>query len=83
MDGTFKTVPTVFHQLYTIHALVGGAKNFIFPMVYVLMTSRSEESYVRLFEELGRVRRLENASKIRSFPIVKSFTKKGLLFKAK
>jgi hypothetical protein len=24
MDGTFKTVPTLFHQLYTIHVPVGG-----------------------------------------------------------
>ena len=53
MDGTFKTVPTLFHQLYTIHAPVGGEDNSrIFPMVYVLMTSRSEEIYKRLFEEL-------------------------------
>ncbi|CAG8664278.1 24017_t:CDS:2 [Gigaspora rosea] len=26
MDGTFKTVPTLFRQLYTIHAIVGGEK---------------------------------------------------------
>jgi len=53
MDGTFKTVPTLFHQLYTIHASVGGEDNSrVFPMVYVLMTNRSEELYKRLFEEL-------------------------------
>ncbi|CAB4377451.1 unnamed protein product [Rhizophagus irregularis] len=27
MDGTFKTVPTLFQQMYTIHALVGGNNN--------------------------------------------------------
>ncbi|CAG8849092.1 40459_t:CDS:2, partial [Gigaspora margarita] len=39
MDGTFKTVPTLFCQLYTIHAIVGGKSNsHVFSMVYVLMT---------------------------------------------
>ena len=53
MDGTFKTVPTLFHQLYTIHAPVGGEENScIFPLVYILMTNRSEEIYIKLFEEL-------------------------------
>ena len=27
MDGTFKTVPTLFHQLYFIHAMVGTGEN--------------------------------------------------------
>ena len=53
MDGTFKTVPILFQQLYTIHIPVSGEENScIFSMVYVLMTSRSEESYKRVFEEL-------------------------------
>jgi hypothetical protein len=53
MDGTFKTVPTLFHQMYSIHAPVGSGDNSsIFPMVYILMTNRSEEIYKRLFEEL-------------------------------
>ena len=53
MDGTFRTVPTLFQQLYTIHALVNKGNNSrVFPMVYVLMTSKSEEMYRALFEEL-------------------------------
>nr|CAG8678882.1 5299_t:CDS:1 [Entrophospora candida] len=53
MDGTFKTMPALFQQMYTIHALVGGENNARdFPMVYTLMTSKSEESYRRLFQEL-------------------------------
>ena len=53
MNGTFKTVPTLFHQLYTIHVPVGGKENSrIFLMVYVLMTSRSEEVYKKLFKEI-------------------------------
>ena len=27
MDGTFKTVPTIFTQLYTIHGRIGGEDN--------------------------------------------------------
>lgn len=53
VDGTFKTVPILFQQLYTVHALVGGNDNAtIFPMVYALMTNKSEESYLRFFQEL-------------------------------
>ncbi|CAB4404355.1 unnamed protein product [Rhizophagus irregularis] len=53
MDGTFKMVPTLFQQMYTIHALVGGNNNSrVLPMVYALMTSKSKESYERLFQGL-------------------------------
>jgi hypothetical protein len=52
MDGTFKTVPTVFRQLYSIHAPVGGENSRILPLVYSLVTSKSEEIYKSLFEEL-------------------------------
>ncbi|KFD46251.1 hypothetical protein M513_09413, partial [Trichuris suis] len=50
MDGTFKTVPIVFYQLYTIHACVGSQ---MFPMVYALMSGKSQALYKRLFEELA------------------------------
>jgi len=40
MDGTFKTVPNIFFQLYTIHAQVGGDNYRILPLVYALMTSK-------------------------------------------
>ncbi|CAB4418896.1 unnamed protein product [Rhizophagus irregularis] len=53
MDGTFRTVPTLFHQMYTVHALVGGESNSrVLPMVYILMTSRSKVIYERIFQEL-------------------------------
>jgi hypothetical protein len=52
MDGTFKTVPTVFRQLYTIHAPVGGENSRILPLVFSLVTSKSKEIYKSLFEEL-------------------------------
>ena len=53
MDGTFKTVPTLFRQLYTIHGNIGGSENSqIMPLVYALMSSKSEGYYKKLFQEL-------------------------------
>ncbi|RGB38671.1 hypothetical protein C1646_755477 [Rhizophagus diaphanus] len=52
MDGTFKTVPVIFMQLYTIHAPVGGDNSRVLPLVYSLVTSKSVEIYRCLFEEL-------------------------------
>ncbi|KAF0464707.1 hypothetical protein F8M41_026445 [Gigaspora margarita] len=53
MDGTFKTVPNIFKQLYTIHDCIGGNENSrIMPLVFSLMTEKSMESYRRLFQGL-------------------------------
>jgi len=52
-DGTFKVVPTIFRQLYTVHGCIGGDENSrIMPLVYVLMSSKSEECYQTLFQDL-------------------------------
>lgn len=54
IDGTFKIVPTVFRQMYTIHADVGSDSNpRVVPLVYALMSSKSEELYKRMFQELN------------------------------
>ncbi|KAL0860065.1 hypothetical protein ABMA27_010380 [Loxostege sticticalis] len=48
LDGTFKTCPDIFTQLYSIHALVGldeGSKKIV-PVVYCLLTDKAEESYM-------------------------------------
>lgn len=52
MDGTFKTVPNIFLQMYTIHAPVGGVNSRILPLVYVLMSSKNQLCYEPLFEDL-------------------------------
>ena len=53
MDGTFKTVSTIFKQLYTIHSCVGGSENSrIMLLVYALMSCKSEEYYKTLFQDL-------------------------------
>ncbi|CAB4425219.1 unnamed protein product [Rhizophagus irregularis] len=45
MDGTFQTVPTIFCQLYTIHAPVGSTNSRILPLIYALITSKTEQIY--------------------------------------
>ena len=51
MGRTFKTVLTIFKQLYTIHKYVGGEENSrIIPLVYTLMSSKSEECYKKCFK---------------------------------
>ena len=53
MDGTFKTSPCIFRQLYTIHGRVGQNNGDpIVPLIYSLMSSKSEELYRILFQEI-------------------------------
>ncbi|KAK3918978.1 Tyrosine--tRNA ligase [Frankliniella fusca] len=49
MDGTFKSAPGVFYQLYTLHGQVHGQW---FPLVMVLMVKKSKDMYIELFELL-------------------------------
>lgn len=46
MDGTFKTSPNLFYQVYTIHGFV-GEMNYgqTFPAVYCMMTGKTTEIY--------------------------------------
>ena len=52
-DGTFKTVPSLFVQLYTIHGLVGGSYPFrdghLLPCIYVLLPGKSSNLYQRMW----------------------------------
>ncbi len=41
-DGTFFVVPKLFKQLFTIHTVI---MDHSFPMIYVLMTAKSEQLY--------------------------------------
>ena len=45
-DGTFKVVPELFFQLYTVHVYVGGAA---IPCIYALMRSKTQPQYDRLW----------------------------------
>ena len=40
-DGTYKTVPNQFVQLFTIHGLV---RNFVFPLVFCLTVRQTEDT---------------------------------------
>lgn len=51
-DGTFKSSPPLFQQIYTIHAL---RYSDVIPTVFILMSDRSTTSYVRVFTELKRL----------------------------
>lgn len=46
VDGTFKVSPTVFYQLFTIHALV---QDSVVPCIFALLPDKSHETYVRLW----------------------------------
>lgn len=60
-DGTFDVVPRVFYQLYTIH----GIKNNVnMPLVYVLMTDKSEKTFIEVFSFLKK--NLVKRPKVRS-----------------
>ena len=60
MDGTFKTAPIIFKQLYTIHAPVGSSNRKILLLFYALMTAKSQELYKRMFEELHEMANQHN-----------------------
>lgn len=49
-DGTFKTAPKLFYQLFTIHAAVF---DHVYPLVYCLMTGKTQDMYTTLFRHLS------------------------------
>ena len=48
-DGTFKVIPEVFYQLYTVHAQCGDR---IFPCIFTLLPNKTEDTYTRLLREI-------------------------------
>lgn len=48
-DGTFKSVPGCFKQLYTLHGIIGG---HLFPLVYALTCKKDTETYKTIFRHL-------------------------------
>ncbi|KAL5245936.1 hypothetical protein ACI65C_013344 [Semiaphis heraclei] len=56
-DGTFKTTPLIFKQLYSIHAEIGN--NSLVAGVFILMTRMTEEAYTKCFSRrpMRRTRR--------------------------
>ncbi|XP_055543340.1 uncharacterized protein LOC129728891 [Wyeomyia smithii] len=55
-DGTFKTAPTGFSQMYTFHGLVGsGQSQRVIPLVYFLLGRKCQKTYATAFEALSDV----------------------------
>lgn len=48
-DGTFKVTPTLWYQIYTIHATKNG---YTVPCVYALLPDKHKDTYNRLFTQL-------------------------------
>lgn len=48
-DGTFKTVPSLFDQLYTFH---GSSNDISIPLVYALLPNKRQETYIRLLQQI-------------------------------
>ena len=45
-DGTFKSAPALFAQLYTVH---GSLQGFILPGIYALLPNKSKKTYKQLW----------------------------------
>ena len=54
-DGTFKTAPSLFSQVYTIHGLRGGPNplqdGHLLPSLFVLLPNKTESTYIRMWEQ--------------------------------
>ena len=55
-DGTFKTAPSLFTQVYVIHALRGGPDlmrdDHLLPSLFVLLPNETEATYTRMWEQV-------------------------------
>ena len=51
-DGTFKSCPEPFKQLYSIHCAIGGEETNIVPVAYALLSDKSTDTYEVLFHLL-------------------------------
>ena len=58
-DGTFKTAPILFEQVYVIHALRGGPEQFenghLLPSLFVLLTKKTDDVYMRMWEVIQQL----------------------------
>uniref|UniRef100_A0A1E1WV05 FLYWCH-type domain-containing protein n=1 Tax=Pectinophora gossypiella TaxID=13191 RepID=A0A1E1WV05_PECGO len=56
-DGTFKSVPRPFYQLFTLHMDLNSDKNTtnIVPILYALLPNKNQRTYIRLFEIIKKL----------------------------
>ncbi|KAI6648563.1 hypothetical protein LOD99_8043 [Oopsacas minuta] len=55
-DGTFKTAPPLFAQVYVVHGLRGGddpmKTGHLLPSLFVLLLNKTEDTYRRMWEQI-------------------------------
>ncbi|KAI6661841.1 hypothetical protein LOD99_9793 [Oopsacas minuta] len=55
-DGTFKTAPPLFAQVYVVHVLRGGddpmKTDHLLPSLFVLLPNKTEAAYLRMWEQI-------------------------------
>ena len=61
IDGTFDTVPLIYSQLFTIHALTMGT---VIVCGFALLPNKAQPAYLRLFQELHNMNQHLNPSTV-------------------
>ncbi|XP_071943684.1 uncharacterized protein [Antedon mediterranea] len=51
-DGTFKVVPAIFFQLWTVHGVYEG---HVVPLVYALLRNKTQPTYIRVLEVIRQL----------------------------
>ena len=70
-DGTFKVVPDLFFQLYTIHAEKEG---MVIPRVYALLLNKQESTYDSVFQKLLEI----EPAQLNPFTVMVDFEKAAI-----
>lgn len=63
-DSTFSSSPLIFHQILTIHELVG---NYVVPLVYCLLPDKKESTYITVLEQINKNKRMNPESIMTDF----------------
>ncbi|KAK3931315.1 ATP-dependent DNA helicase CHL1, partial [Frankliniella fusca] len=69
-DGTFKTVPNQFGQLYTIHGVMKdvASRSYVFPLVFALCVRKDIQTYRKIWDAIKQeAERLNLRFKVRMF----------------
>jgi len=79
-DGTFYTSPSIFYQIYSIHAFDEGIST---PCVYALLADKSEDTYHDLFTILmNKMMQISNTIQVESITIDFEVAVKNVFYKS-
>ncbi|RNA11992.1 hypothetical protein BpHYR1_040084 [Brachionus plicatilis] len=77
-DGTFKTFPTHFHQILSIHCLY---QNRMVPAPYILLQNKERETYIKAFTSVKEILVINNYTfSVQDTLTASSSTLSGFLF---